>query len=229
MPVTVCWSVKGGSGTSVVAAALAVAKPVETTLVDLGGDLPAVLGLPEPTGQGIADWLSSNAPAPALADLLVQVDPTTVLVPRGRDPVDRQSSRWVELADWLGTRPVAVVDAGTGDPPDGLLSPGVRSLLVTRGCYLALRRASHLARRPDGVVLLVEPGRSLGRREVGHAVGAPVMATVSVDPAVARAVDAGLLAARLPRLLQRELVRLGVRPVGRRDSVVRALPTAVTR
>jgi hypothetical protein len=229
VPITVCWSVKGGSGTSVVAAALALAAPVETTLVDLDGDSPAVLGVPEPTGQGIADWLSSDAPARALADLVVEIDSTTVLVPRGRNPVDPRSSRWVELIDWLGTRPHAVVDAGTGDPPDGLLSPGVRSLLVTRGCYLALRRTTRVARRPDGVVLLTEPGRSLGRREVGRAVGAPVVATVSVDPAVARAVDAGLLAARLPRLLHRELGRLGLRPARRRSPVVRALPTAAPR
>ena len=40
---------------------------------------------------------------------------------------------------------------------------------------------------------------------VERATGAPVVASVSVDVAVARAVDAGLLAARLPRLLQREL------------------------
>ncbi len=229
MPVTVCWSVKGGSGTSVVAAALALAVPVETTLVDLDGDLPAVLGLPEPTGQGVADWLSSDAPAPALADLLVPVDAATVLVPRGRGPVDPRSPRWVELVDWLGTRRDAVVDAGTNHPPDGLVAPGVRSLLVTRGCYLALRRAAQVPRRPDGVVLLAEPGRSLGRREVGRAIGAPVVATVSVDPAVARAVDAGLLAARLPRLLRRELGRIGDGPADGRRPVVRTLPAAAPR
>lgn len=229
MPVTVCWSVKGGSGTSVVAAALALVGPVETTLVDLEGDLPAVLGLPEPTSQGIADWLSSDAPASALADLLVPVNPTTALAPRGRSPVDPRSARWVELVDWLGTRPGAVVDAGTGDPPEGLVAPGVRSLLVIRGCYLALRRAAQLPRRPDGVVLLAEPGRSLGRREVGRAIGAPVVATVSVDPAVARAVDAGLLAARLPRLLRRELGRIGDRPADGRRPVIRTLPAAAPR
>jgi hypothetical protein len=40
---------------------------------------------------------------------------------------------------------------------------------------------------------------------VEAAVGAPVVATLTLDPAVARAIDAGLLAARLPRLIQRQL------------------------
>ena len=52
MPVTVCWSVKGGSGTTVVAATLALSCPTASLLVDLDGELPAVLGLPEPSGQG---------------------------------------------------------------------------------------------------------------------------------------------------------------------------------
>jgi Subunit ChlI of Mg-chelatase len=40
---------------------------------------------------------------------------------------------------------------------------------------------------------------------VERAVGVPVVTQLDLDPAVARAVDAGLLAARLPRLLQRQL------------------------
>lgn len=208
MPVTVCWSVKGGSGTTVVAAALALADPAHCTLVDLDGELPIVLGLDDSLGQGIGDWLASDAPGSSLADLALEVDATTVLVTCGRRHVDRQSSRWVELANWLRSRPSAVVDAGTEPPPAGLLEAGGRSVLVTRGCYLALRRAARVGHRPDGVVLVAEPGRSLGARDVGRAIGAPVIAVVSVDPAVARAVDAGLLTARLPRLLSREVRRL---------------------
>jgi hypothetical protein len=57
------------------------------------------------------------------------------------------------------------------------------------------------------VVLLAEPGRALTRADVEDCVGAPVVAEVAVDPQVARAVDAGLLATRLPRALARELSR----------------------
>ena len=205
MAVTVCWSAKGGSGTTVVAATLALATATDSLLIDLDGELPAVLGLPEPAGQGIADWLACDAPPRALADLAVEVNGSTQLVPRGTQPIDRRSSRWPDLAAWLAARPYAVVvDSGTGDPPNPLGAVG-RSLLVTRACYLALRRAVATPWRPDGVVLVAEPGRMLRVPDIERAIGVPVVATISHDPAVARAVDAGLLAARLPRVLQREL------------------------
>jgi hypothetical protein len=57
------------------------------------------------------------------------------------------------------------------------------------------------------VVLVTEPGRALDRGDVERVVGAPVRAEVAVDPAVARAVDAGLLVSRLPRGLERSLRR----------------------
>ena len=48
-------------------------------------------------------------------------------------------------------------------------------------------------------MLVSEPGRSLRAADVERSVGAPVVATVSLDVAVARAVDAGLLDARACR------------------------------
>ena len=62
--------------------------------------------------------------------------------------------------------------------------------------------------RPSGVVLVTEAGRALQARDVAGVLGVPVVAEVAVEAAVARAVDAGLLAARLPRSLGR-----GVRPL----------------
>jgi len=141
---------------------------------------------------------------PVFVDLAIDVDRTTRLIPRGR-PIDPDSARWPELADWLERRPTVFVDAGTGPPPPALVGDDVRSLLVTRACYVGLQRAAATRCRPDGVVLLCESGRTLRPADVEHCVGAPVVATVSVDVAVSRAVDAGLLTARLPRLLQREL------------------------
>ena len=55
------------------------------------------------------------------------------------------------------------------------------------------------------VVLIEEPGRKLDAVDVEHSLGVPVEAVVLVDPAVARAVDAGLLLARLPTTLRRAL------------------------
>jgi len=59
-----CWSVKGGVGTTVVAASLALllARRVGpgVVLADLAGDGPAVLGLPEPDSPGLAGWLAGG-------------------------------------------------------------------------------------------------------------------------------------------------------------------------
>ena len=205
MTLTVCWSAKGGSGTTVVAAALALGSANDALLVDLDGELPAALGVPEPSGQGLSDWFASDAPERAVLDLTVTIAPTTRLVPRGPTAVPRDSARWPALRTFLTSSALdVIVDAGCGEPPAALLTESTRGLLVTRPCYLALTRACRL-RRPDGVVLVEEPGRSLTAADVARAVGAPVVARVTVDPAIARAVDAGLLAARLPAAMVKSL------------------------
>jgi hypothetical protein len=85
-------------------------------------------------------------------------------------------------------------------------SKAPRSLLVIRPCIMALRHARKAVQRPTGVVVVREPGRVLKSEDIAHAVGAPLLAEVETDPAVARAVDAGLLAsARLPRSIERAL------------------------
>ena len=61
--ISVCWAAKGGSGTTVVAAAMTIAATSPTLLIDLAGDVPAVLGIPEPDGPGVFDWLASDAGA----------------------------------------------------------------------------------------------------------------------------------------------------------------------
>ena len=91
---------------------------------------------------------------------------------------------------------------------DALVGVGATALLVTNCCYLALR-AAHRAGGPfDGIVVVTEPGRSLDAGDVGEALGRPVVAVVPVDPAVVRAVDAGVFGARAPRSLLRPLDRL---------------------
>ena len=220
--VTLCWAAKGGSGTTVVAAGLALSSRRSSLLVDLDGEIPAVLGVPEPDRPGVADWLGSEAPPDQLANLMIEIGPHTWLLPwcaaarRATTPTpsphrrDGSEDRWDELGRWLhdwsrhGDCDVTV-DAGTGEPPTGLVTHADRSLLVTRPCYLSLRRAVRSTLRPTGVVLVDEPGRALSQRDVEHALGVAVEATVSLDPAVARAVDAGLLATRLPRVISREL------------------------
>jgi hypothetical protein len=215
-----CWSAKGGSGATVVAAALAavLARRGEgALLVDAAGDLPAVLGLSAPDGPGVTEWLSAGAavPADALGRLEVPVRPGLRLLPRGAMALAHPDRAEV-LAAVLASddRPV-VVDVGTVSAEPGpaaevarvLAASATRSLLVTRACYLSIARAGRLPLRPSGVVLLTERGRALGRPDVEDAVGAPVLAEVAVEPEVARAADSGLLGRRLPRGLERALRR----------------------
>lgn len=222
--ITTVWSVKGSAGASVVAAALAVgwaaalgdepAAPDESGrgtsvhLVDLRGDLPAVLGTARPTGPGVHDWLAASDPdAAALRRLSVPVVDGLRLLPAGEV---RPARSLDVLAAALGALdgPV-VVDAGRlGGPFDPPWEPVGRSLLVVRPCYLALRAAVALDRRPDGVVVVEEPGRALIARDVGDVLGVPVVATVALEPSVARAVDAGVLCRRVPRSLAEPLAVL---------------------
>jgi hypothetical protein len=69
-------------------------------------------------------------------------------------------------------------------------------------------------RSASGIVVVEEPGRALGTREVSDVLGVPVLASVPVRAAIARVVDAGVLVARLPDSLARPtrslLERLGV-------------------
>lgn len=223
-----CWSAKGGSGTTVVAAALALllarSQPPGALLLDAAGDAPAALGVPEPSSPGLAEWLAAGASVPAdgLARIEVPAAPGLGLVPRGAGPL-APVARAEVLAGLLAAehRPV-VADCGRLDPGGGadaeaartLASSADRSLLVTRACYLSLRRAVALALRPTGVVLVVEAGRALGAPDVEDVLGVPVLAEVDVDPAVARAVDAGLLAGRVPRGLERALQPVAVARAG---------------
>lgn len=202
-----CWSAKGGSGTTVVAAALALvlSQRGATTVVDLAGDLPAALGIAEPAGPGVREWMASpTADAAALARLGVPVSETLQLLPRGSTPTT--APRWADLANALG-HDNTVIDAGTGIPPADLIAAADHTLLVTRPCYLALRLAAASGVQPSGIVLVGEPGRALTARDIERSVGAPVVAELHYDPAVARAVDAGLLAARLPATLSHALTR----------------------
>lgn len=205
--ITTCWAAKGGSGTTVFAASRALASPQPTLLVDLAGDVSATLGLPGLDGPGINDWLGSEASSERLSALEVAVDPTCRLLPPGRTGTPT-GARWAALVERLADDPRdVIIDAGTGRPPAPLLDAADRRWLVTRSCYLSLRAAVLQGCRPTGIVLIDEPGRTLRADDVEAALGAPIAATVLVDPAIARAVDAGLLASRLPAGLRRQMRR----------------------
>jgi len=207
----VCWSVKGGSGTTVVASTLALVhaekSPRGALIVDLAGDVPAVLGLAEPSSIGISEWFAQNENSSriALQSIAIQATANLQLISRGSGQIVANAN-FSELAASLATFDLpVVVDAGCGVVPTELLARASSSLLITRPCYLSLRRAAQLNVAPTGVVLINEPGRALGKRDVESVIGAPVIAEITFDATISRAVDAGLLASRLPGMLAKQL------------------------
>ena len=241
MPVTVCWAAKGGSGTTVVTATLALSCSTDSLLVDLDGELPAVLGTERPTGQGVADWLCSDAPVGALDDLAVALDRT-----HAADPARHASGR--------PRRACAGPSSSTGSPGErpcsSMPAPGrrhrcsstdqVRSLLVTRACYLSLTRAVGARRAPRWrrarrrAVAHPAPVR---RRAGGRRPGGGARQPRPVDPASCRrraaasarapaarprAARCGMSVAPLDEHLVDELCRAAVAERGDPDVVVRA-------
>ena len=206
-----CWSAKGGAGTTVVSCSLSLLLARSTragvVLVDLAGDVPATLGLAEPS-MGVGDWLaaSPDVGADALARLAVDAGHGVSVV--GAGSPDGPSARAEELATALRSLDATVVvDCGvltaTSAVARAVAGAADVSLLVVRPCYVSLRRAIAAPLRPHAVVLVSEPGRVLGRRDVEDVLGVEVRAELEVDPVVARSIDAGLLTGRLPRALER--------------------------
>lgn len=230
------WSPKGGSGTSVFAAALALVlargEHGGCRLADLDGDQPAIFGLGSDPELGLLDWLAAgpDAPTEALDRLAVEAAPGVAVLPLGvRGPSRAPGTRFaaesgaalaVALRD--GEFP-AVVDCGrAGDPAARAVAEVAdAAIVVLRGCYLAVRRAvrSPVLGCTAGAVLVEEPGRSLARREVRDVLGIPVLARAPFREQVFRAVDAGVLAARLPEALVRAAAdlagRVGLGPTRR--------------
>jgi len=195
---TVCFTAKGGQGCSVVTALLALLHP-PTTVIDVGGDIPALLGLGEATGPGLVDLLADDdaVTLDAVLRATIEAVPGIDLVHRGTTPAHHvPEHRWEQLAEVLVASPSTqwLVDAGTTHGP--LVEYADHRVLVTRPCYLALRRARALTYRPTSVIVVREPGRVLGKDDVEHVVQAPVRAELDVDVAIARGVDAGLLASQ---------------------------------
>ncbi|MEY2467825.1 MAG: hypothetical protein QOF21_523 [Actinomycetota bacterium] len=212
---TACWSVKGGSGTTVVAASLAlglvdIGRPV--VAADFGGDLPAALGVAEPSGPGLLDWLQAGPSVPhdALGRLAHLSENGLTIVPRGglaesdtaMTPDADAGRRLAEALRVVRVGNPVIADCGRVESSAmrSFVASADRSFLVLRPCYLALRRAVQ-APRPTAVVLITEPDRSLSRGDVEDMLGVPVAIEIAWESRIARAVDAGLMSGRMPRRL----------------------------
>jgi len=231
------WSAKGGTGTSVFTAACALVLARDSResgraegvrVADLAGDLPAILGLGAEPDLGLADWLQAGpeAPTDALDRLLVEVAPGVGLLPSG-DPSRLSASApeaGAALAVALGHGGApTLIDCGTARDPASRAVVEVAdvAVVVVRGCYVGLRRAVHspAIRHTAAAVFVEEPGRSLSANDVSDVLDVPVVARLPVKSQIGRAVDAGVLASRLPEPLARAaatFVERLIAPTGRR-------------
>jgi hypothetical protein len=207
-----CWSVKGGSGTSVVAALLAIAfaRIERTVLVDADGDQPAIFGVSTPSA-GFRDWWQSGVEIDALQRLAIDISSSLRLIPSGTvAPTAQRDFVGVDDAQTIVDAGV-VREVGFGSQ---LVENSAKSFLILRPCYLAARRASMSSLRIDGMIVVEEQGRTLRPKDLAEVVGAPVVATLPWDLSLARVIDAGRLANRVPRSakvledLAKELVRV---------------------
>lgn len=210
------WTAKPGSGCSTTALTLATQlarRRVDVLLVDLGGDLAAAAAIAE-RPDGVTDWLA----APDIADeslrrLEQELAPRVTMLPLGSSHGwnDERAERLVALL--RSDARTVIVDVSIVEPDAEspmqhlrhLLAAGDPSILITRPCYLAIRRAEALPIRPTAIALIREPGRMLDRHVVAQTLGVPVIALIDHDPAVARAVDGGSLVRRPPRALRRQV------------------------
>ena len=161
-----CWSAKGGSGTTVVAASLASCCPVPTPPASCSPIWPATArpcsACPSPTRRV---WPAGSMPARPCPPMpwpgSRSRSPGLALLPRGR-------ATCADRADVLAQAARPGQPTGGGrlrHPPArcgrGGGGRGGRSLLVTRPCYLSLRRALAAPSASLRGVVVREPGRAL--------------------------------------------------------------------
>jgi hypothetical protein len=204
MPIITVHATKGGQGATTITAALGILHANaghRTLLIDTGGDLPAILGKPEPLSVGLSDYLID--PTTTLDDITVTVNENLDVVTRGTGPIAFTTYTYGLTIGGLGDYYTVIVDAGTCATEWNQHAD--RNVFVTRPCYLAVRRAIHLPTRPTEVVFMVEPGRALSAHDIEVVLGVPVGVTVPVDIDTARIIDAGILGSRMPRQMSRAL------------------------
>ncbi len=101
----------------------------------------------------------------------------------------------------LADHPDATVDHNVVDAGTDCFSDHVGAVyVIVRNEFLALRRALNAPQTTVGAILITEPARPLRPRDVTDVLAYPVVAELVVDPALARASDAGLLATARNRI-----------------------------
>jgi len=180
---TIFFSPKGGQGCSTLAAAWATSfsRSGETILAAAGGDACAILGRYSGTGgePSRSGNLTVRQDLGELGALMVGIHGSS----NGDAVVDLGTVSPVTLAEcrsFVGHEPA-------------------RFIMVVRNCYIALRAAMDCG-KVDLTIVVEEPGRALRLSDARDILGGELV-SIPLDPAVARAIDAGLLEARLPSTL----------------------------
>jgi hypothetical protein len=173
---------------------------------------------------GVGEWLltggAMDPPGPGWTAPALTGGAGLWVVPRGRGGLrDRRKAEMLAHLLEAEDREV-IVDCGVlgaPDAPEGsgpgdtaghlLAARAGTSLLVTKACALAMRRVAATRVPVTGIVLLREPGRTLLGADVEEMVGAPVIAEVGYDLAVARAMDTGRMGTHVPPVLEEALRR----------------------
>jgi len=161
---------RGGSGTSTIAAALALCgrSMVTTELVTSEPVMmSALLGIAAP----------AEYPAEIMAKLTLTTEPTG-------------TAELTVVDGGTLTNPTATPRA----------THELRVGVLRGPCYLGLCELLAADERPDGIVLIAEAGRALSVRDVADVNGIDVIAVVPTSAGVARSIDAGLFSIRHDRL-----------------------------
>ncbi|MEI7507095.1 MAG: hypothetical protein WCK23_09790 [Actinomycetes bacterium] len=212
-------SPKGGSGTSVVAASLAIASSssTPTLLVDLAEDQAAIMGLPEPP-VGLSDWVNGMTHHD-FEEILITCNDNLQLAPSGSSAIEILSTTaWTNLAQEVMQKESdgynIIIDFGQANLPLAFNKLAHTHYMVTRPCYLSLRRAVNLDQKFSGVIVVQEHDRVLTTSDVESVLKLKCAAEVPYSSDISRRVDSGLLKSRLPAPLHAALSPLVTPGVG---------------
>ena len=215
-------SAKGAPGVTTAALALALSWPRRTVLAELdpaGGDVLAGYGRGEISAGGLAELelaARRGGPARHLEAHLLQLDAgeRVRLLPGLADPLGARHVDWHRLAGAL-----AAIDGGTTDAladcgrlgaehfPQAAVRRAAAVIVVTRSSLRAVRAASHavaaLKVETTGgpgsgplAAVVVAAGEPYGEREIGDALGVPVLGALPRDDKAASVLSDGAPAGR---------------------------------
>ena len=199
---------KGGAGATtaaVVAADVANRSGHEVVLVDLTGDIAAILGCSSEL-PGVSDSLQRRSdPTGYFVDLRLASEASTVngaprpalrMLPRGTGALPGPEAfawyaMWSQLDDY---RALIVADAGQGIHAIEMLRHApLRKSLVTTTCSQSVTRATSLRTGVHDVVVREQPGTVRNRSDAENDIGRKAAAGIPWNRAIARRADAGML------------------------------------